>query len=170
MEEKERFILECGRIKTKNNTNFKHIEYEIDENGCWNCVSHSCDSGGYPKVSYKNKMYKMNRFVYNFYYKDLNDGSCIMHSCDNPKCINPNHLKQGTHKDNMEDMVNKKRQPRGFKNGKSKLIESDVLNIVELYNKNINIKEIANIYNISVRCVKSIVNGERWAWFTEIKR
>ena len=38
MEEKERFILECGRVKTKNNANFKHIEYEIDDNGCWNCI------------------------------------------------------------------------------------------------------------------------------------
>lgn len=169
MEEKERFTLECGRVRTNNNANFKHIEYEVDENGCWNCVSHSCDSGGYPKVSYKNKMYRMNRFVYAYFKGEIIKDNFILHSCDNIKCINPNHLSQGTHMENVIDMLNKGRQLNGSKNKMAKLIEEQVLNIIKYNKEGINITVLSTMFNTSIRNIKAILNGERWNWLTGIK-
>ena len=56
-------------------------------------------------------------------------GMCIRHTCDNPPCININHLKIGTHKDNMRDMVARGRQRKGIDAGGSKLTEQQVLEI-----------------------------------------
>lgn len=168
MEEKERFTLECGRVKNPSNVNFKHIEYEVDENGCWNCVSHSCDSSGYPRVSYKNKMYKISRFIYEFYKEKIKDGNVILHSCDNPKCINPEHLSQGTHQENMIDMVNKKRYSVKMKI--DVWVEETILDIYDLYhNKIYNQRELSEKYNMSRSIINKIVRGISYKYLTQTR-
>lgn len=52
-----------------------------------------------------------------------------LHSCDNPSCVNPNHLRWGTHQDNTDDMCSRRRQAYGERNGTSKLTEMDVRHI-----------------------------------------
>jgi hypothetical protein len=53
-------------------------------------------------------------------------GMFVMHRCDNPRCINPEHLCVGTHADNMADMVRKNRQANGGDQGAAKLTDEDV--------------------------------------------
>ena len=168
MEEKERFILECGRVRNKNNANFKHIEYEIDDNGCWNCVSHNCDSSGYPRFYYKNKTYKMSRFVYEVYKEKIKDGNVILHTCDNPKCINPNHLTQGSHQENMIDMANKKRHPIKMKI--DVWVEETILDIYDLYhNKIYNQRELSEKYNMSRSIINKITRGISYKHLTQTR-
>lgn len=50
--------------------------------------------------------------------KQIEKGMVIMHSCDNPSCINPSHLSMGTHADNVADKVSKGRQAKGTQNGR----------------------------------------------------
>jgi hypothetical protein len=69
--------------------------------------------------------------------------------CDNPPCVNPGHLAEGTNADNVADMVGKSRQARGSM--KSGLDESDVVN-----------NEIAGRYGIAASLVTMIVRGQRW--------
>ena len=98
--------------------NARLIEYEINSNDCWICTSHKCDTSGYPMVRRNGKFWKANRYSYTIHKGDIPKGLVIRHTCDNPACINPDHLILGTQKDNVQDMIerNRFRDARGDKN------------------------------------------------------
>lgn len=75
---------------------------------CWEWLG-SKDSGGYGRISYKNKRYKAHRMSYLLWKGKIEKGMEISHSCDNPSCINPKHLVQCTRKANQLDRIQKKR-------------------------------------------------------------
>lgn len=82
--------------------------------GCWNFLG-SKTRGGYGRMNYKNKSYKAHRLSYEKFigaipesYESIH-GTCVCHRCDNPSCVNPEHLFIGTQLDNMNDMINKGR-------------------------------------------------------------
>lgn len=64
---------------------------------------------GYGHIRVEDKIKKVHRVVYELWVGPIDDGNVIMHLCDNKICCNPNHLKQGTQKDNIKDMINKGR-------------------------------------------------------------
>lgn len=84
----------------------------IDSDGCWEWLGPRNPSG-YASVRGKTNIGHTSfghRLSYYHYRGDLIKGLCIMHSCDNRSCVNPNHLTQGTQKENIHDMLRKKRQ------------------------------------------------------------
>ncbi len=98
------------------------IKYIINEDGCHICISHALDKDGYPRI-FRGKDKRMSRYIYSLLHGEIPPGMIVMHTCDNPRCINPDHLKLGTHKDNMLDKVKK---------GRSKNISQHVLTIDEI--------------------------------------
>ena len=85
------------------------IEWVVTENGCWNCVSHTLITGGYPTINIENHMMRLNRYMYEKYKNKIPKGLVIRHTCDNPACINPQHLITGTQKQNLNDMYKRHR-------------------------------------------------------------
>ena len=71
------------------------------------------------------------RYSYELAYGPIPDGLCCCHRCDNPQCINPEHLFLGTRSDNLQDAVRKGRMAHGETQGNSKLTEVDVRAIRE---------------------------------------
>jgi hypothetical protein len=83
----------------------------------------------------------------------------IMHSCDNPCCVNPNHLKLGTHNDNVQDKVNKNRQAKGTTNGRAKLNEEKVRIIRSSSNSN---TELAKRYGVDAKVIRNVKQRLNW--------
>ena len=66
-------------------------------------------SMGYGQVRYNGKTILAHRAAYMVYRSDIPVGLCVLHKCDTPPCINPDHLFLGTQKDNIRDMISKGR-------------------------------------------------------------
>ncbi len=89
----------------------------------------------------------------------------VLHKCDNPLCVNPNHLFIGTQQDNMDDMISKGRHryPIGEKVHTSKLKESDVIEIRKL-SKSLKPSAVSEIFGVSQSAIKHIIKRRSWAW------
>ncbi len=75
---------------------------------CWNWLGWK-GPNGYGRVSYKGKVLYAHRFSFLINCGDIIDGKQVLHTCDNPACVNPKHLWLGTIKENMQDRDRKKR-------------------------------------------------------------
>lgn len=95
--------------------------------------------------------------------RPIGDGLCALHSCDNPPCCNPAHLREGTHVDNINEKVEKGRQSKlqGEIHGSSKLTEAQVRAILIDANTSTQ-KTISERYNISRPTISDIIRGKSW--------
>ena len=95
----------------------------------------------------------------------LEQGQHILHSCDNPPCVNPNHLRIGTNAENIADKVAKGRQAKqkGIEHGNAKLTDEKVREIRKEYAAGgILQRELAEKYEISQRTVSAIITKKLW--------
>lgn len=96
--------------------------------GCWLWTA-NCNHKGYGQIGLGAKsMRTTHRVVYEHFKGPIPAGKQIMHSCDTPCCCNPDHLSVGTHQDNIDDKMRKRRhkagrhnRARGSANGNSRL-------------------------------------------------
>ncbi len=92
-------------------------------------------------------------------------GYCVLHSCDNPPCVNPDHLRIGTQIDNIRDRTRKGRsfRSRGELSGMSKLTNNQAKEIRERYNPRVVTRKfLADEYMVSVGTIKNIVSGRTY--------
>uniref|UniRef100_E6VL69 HNH nuclease domain-containing protein n=1 Tax=Rhodopseudomonas palustris (strain DX-1) TaxID=652103 RepID=E6VL69_RHOPX len=90
-------------------------------------------------------------------------GRFVLHRCDNPSCVRPDHLRRGSHKDNMADMTSKGRQARGSGHGRAKLTEDNVMDIRIRYSAGmITQRELADEFGVRREQISDIVNLKSW--------
>jgi hypothetical protein len=89
----------------------------------------------------------------------LPKGAVVMHTCDNPSCVNHEHLQLGTHRQNHDDKKNKGRSNTGTKHGLHKLTDAQVLEIRELRMRQ---RDIASIYGVSQSVISEIRAKKAW--------
>jgi len=110
---------------------------------------------GYGIGSRRNKLVYAHRLAWSVKNGPLPEGRVICHKCDNPGCVNPDHLFCGTVKDNSDDKIAKGRSNRGSRHGMSKLSERDV---VEIRHAQGSLRTIANKYGVkpmAIHCIKA---------------
>ena len=86
----------------------------------------------------------------------------VMHRCDTPNCVNPEHLSLGSHLENIADKVKKGRQARGSRVGSSFLTEALVAQAREMLRAGVTRKAVAAAIGCSVWNVHDIASGRRW--------
>lgn len=86
-------------------------------------------------------------------------GKQVMHLCDNPLCYRLDHLRIGTHADNMKDRNEKGRQAKGERNHKAKLTEEQVLEIRKSSDRNI---DLARSFGVTPSVISKIKNRKTW--------
>lgn len=155
----------------ENDKRYKPVKYVINDDGCWNIISHSRDSDGYGRFqrTYKNKRYQfIHRFVYVFFKEEILDVEVVRHICNNPSCINPKHLEKGTPYDNMQDRLRSGNYIVGeyYDNKTAKLTRNQVLKIDNLLKDGKTLSEISDQLNVSRSCVYSIEIGRTWSQLT----
>lgn len=102
------------------------------------------------------------RFMWEMTFGEIPPGIFVCHKCDNPLCVNPDHLFLGDHQDNMTDMVQKSRQTSGEKNARAFLTEGEVLAIRADRKAGDTYNAIAQRYGIAMMTAYYICIGRRW--------
>jgi len=129
--------------------------------GCW--IWQRCRGrDGYGTIKFAKKMCRAHRLSWQHHYGPIPKNKFVLHTCDNPPCINPSHLFLGTNMDNARDKIVKGRGAdlKGEMNGFAKLTATDVLAIRRDMRLQ---REIAADYGIGQPNVSGIKNRKSWA-------
>jgi hypothetical protein len=140
------------------------------ENGCWEW-SGCRINGKYGLMVYNGGVILTHRYAlaHNL-KKDITKDTYVLHSCNNPPCCNPDHLREGSHQENMTQRNTEGRlargkqhgdKVRGEKQGQSKLTDSQVIEIRENTEK-LSQNGLANKYRVSRWNIRRIQQGLSW--------
>ena len=130
--------------------------------GCWFWTGHT-NGAGYGLLLYDGRKQLAHRIAWELTHGPIPKGELILHRCDTPACVNPDHLRLGTQRDNMRDrLVNARNHYVGVK-----LTEKDVKRIVKRYKAGETQKEIADSYDVSLPTVSGIIRGIYWTHVTQ---
>ena len=111
----------------------------------------------------KWKMYKAHRYAYEYYKGEIPKGMFVCHSCDNPKCVNPEHLWLGTQKENIQDMIQKGRNSFGIREYHNNLTFEIATKIRKAYNDGMTkYAELAKLFNTSKPQICRVIKNKIW--------
>jgi len=95
------------------------------------------------------------------------NGCFVCHECDNPECVNPDHLFLGCNQDNYEDKCDKGRQANGERHGRSKLNQAQIIEIRERYkNEKITQAQLGLEYGVAQTTLGYIIRNKIWTHVT----
>lgn len=124
---------------------------------CWLWQA-GTDRDGYGRVAMNGGTGLAHRYALLAAHGRLDDERHVLHSCDNPPCCNPRHLRLGTNADNVRDKME-----RGQAGGQ-KLDHQTVRDIRRLLAGGVKQTEIAASYNVTQQNVSMIATGKSWGW------
>ncbi len=139
--------------------------------GCWLWLAGTKDKG-YGAFWVDDRMEGAHRVAWELTRGPIPDELCVLHSCDNPPCVNPTHLFLGTILDNNEDMLNKGRNyvggsgeaaPCGEAHWKAVLTDAAVLEIRRARRRGDGLQAVADRFDISLSTASQAATGAHWA-------
>lgn len=143
---------------------FWRFVQKVGHGGCW-IFTGSSKTHKYGMFSLTSKTPVLaHRYSYTLHKGKIPRGKVVMHSCDNPRCVNPKHLSVGTYKENTADMYAKGRNiiqaPIGTDNGKAILTPEKVRFIRRSPDNN---KVVAGQLGVSINCIRGVRIGRTWS-------
>lgn len=117
---------------------------------------------GHGRLRIDGRQMWAHRVAYEIVNGPIPEGLFACHRCDNPICINPEHIFLGTIAENNADMVRKGRQARGSGNGQSKLTEWRVMVVRKAVAQGMPIAAVARKLRMSAGTISCAVSGKTW--------
>lgn len=114
---------------------------------------------GYPRLNREGRTAYAHRVAWNEAFGPIPDGLCVLHRCDQPRCINPEHLFLGTRRDNSADMREKRRGTVGERNKHAKLTWKQV---AQIRTSSLPTRELVTKYGVSRSTIKRVRAGSHW--------
>ena len=130
--------------------------FEVQESGCWFWLG-TLDKYGYGQIKVGKKTFKAHRYSYEIHYGPFDKTLHVCHHCDQPSCINPEHLFLGTAKDNAIDRANKGRQKESTK----RLTMEKELEIMQTLQTGLSQQKTALQHNVHSRTVGRVMARQR---------
>ena len=140
---------------------------EVSESGCFVWTGGKSGNGyGYCIPNNGQKSKRVHRLVAEVFLGTIQSDHVVCHKCDNPLCLNPEHLFYGTTTENNQDRAKKgrNRNQTGLNNNMNKLTEENVLEIKAMLLQNISQQTIADKFNVTQTLVSRIKLGKLWSW------
>lgn len=137
------------------------VAITADTEKCWVWIG-SRNNRGYGEFKINGKAIKSHRYSWILMHGEIPDNLCVLHRCDNPSCVNPSHLFLGTVEENNQDRERKGRgnQPRGTKNGNSKIPDEIIAEIRTRYAAgNVTHRVLSKDLGVSRSYISSIVRN-----------
>ena len=143
---------------------------------CWPWIGHR-NADGYGKLKIRGRTLIAHRVAFALSRNVGVIDACVLHSCDNPACCNPAHLRMGTNAENQAEKVAKGRQakgdvhgarrhpntrPRGSEHGRARLTEDNVREIRRRHAAGKTIASLAARYGVATKTVWFIVHRKTW--------
>ena len=149
-------LVKCRNAKDPNY--IKSMVNVDNTTGCWNWQG-KLNHNGYARIANGNGSYLMHRIAYEVFVGPIAKGFAACHKCDNPSCVNPEHIFLGTQEDNMKDMAGKGRASKGEEHYGSKLTTQAVIEIRARAGRAV---EIAKEYGVSRRLISKVKQRMGW--------
>lgn len=157
-------------------TNYGSLQDRLDRHsmpepnsGCQIWLSSSRNAYGHGHMGVGGVTIMAHRVAWMLSHGPIPDGMLVLHRCDTPGCINPNHLFLGTYQDNQDDKVRKGRQARGAKlahprargerNGNAKLT-AEIVRAIRASDESQ--RKIATRYGVTQAIISKIKRNEVW--------
>lgn len=139
-----------------------------DPSGCWLWIGAIATDTGYG-IFYAGDDVRMGAHVFAFELANPGadrTGLVVRHTCDTPNCVNPQHLKLGTHADNMKDMDDRGRRVsnpvRGEAHHNAKLTRDLVLRAREMHRRGAKVVDLARMFGVAPTTMAAALEGKTW--------
>lgn len=145
---------------------------QVDKSGeCWVWTGSRTSFGHgtfYPRDGGPVRI-NAHRRSWEMHFGAIPEGLFVLHHCDNPPCVRPDHLFLGTQADNMQDALSKGRydrtlRARGEQNGQARLTADDVRAIRVELSKGRTSYSIAPDFGVNPATIWRIAIGQTWSW------
>lgn len=160
----KRGTLELTRNWGSGNNHAERFWSRVDKTssprGCWLWTAGKTGNG-YALITVNYRRWYIHRYAW-FLIRGVEPTLDLLHSCDTPLCVNPDHLREGTQADNSQDMIERGRSLIGSKQPNSKLTEQDVIEIRNGVASGKSQAEYVRKYQLSTATVFNIVHRKMW--------
>ncbi len=136
----------------------------VDTSGvCWVWTG-AKNSGGYGDIRYDGRKVGTHRVAWELTNGPIPNGLWVLHRCDNPPCVRPDHLFLGTNTDNMRDRASKGRtnQRKGEKSPHAKLTWASVREMRQRRQDGVRVIDLASEYGVAQSTVSELLAGGTW--------